>query len=321
MTTPVGPINEDVSGGNTSGLDSGSASASVDQGVEHTQGLGECSDKAENTADEVAELESVDQQASLVTPNVSTARLSDTNANPTDPPPPVDVGAPKTDTSIRPAASPGFGKLLWKRLRDNKRKVNIGLILAAVATVYTVLAYYKDDPPMPVPPPVTGSGVGKPLQLQIPPSKCTDFTANETCLEVKSAGSTDPRSSNVETRPNSTLVVRVKYKNLGSAQVDGVILKLTVPDRFLQRVEGSTRIWNSKVPYGSVVESEELTKGGVNVGSYAPGGAVWLEQVYLVRDVSQFVCGMNALVISAVAYVNESYKQDAVTVRVNSKEC
>ena len=161
---------------------------------------------------------------------------------------------------------------------------------------------------------------GHPVASSLAGPKCSDAHQGDVCVELNSTAVTGPRTDNLDTKPNSSLAVRIEYENKGTADVHDVILKVTVPDQFVQAIDGSTRVWNSVVPQGGPVESNELSRGGVNVGAYAPNGNVYLEQLFLVRDVSRFTCGANAFEVTVVAQVGNTTTQDAATARVE-RQC
>lgn len=140
------------------------------------------------------------------------------------------------------------------------------------------------------------------------------------CVELRTTGSSGPRSNDISTKPNSALAIRVEFVNQGPAEVDNVVLKLQVPDQFARPLPGSTRIWNWIAKQGGPTGVDDLGGAGINVGDYAPGGNVYLEQLYLVGDVGQFSCGTTGFTVTATATTGNAITQDAATARVE-KSC
>ncbi|MET7813889.1 hypothetical protein ABZT26_23925 [Streptomyces sp. NPDC005395] len=66
----------------------------------------------------------------------------------------------------------------------------------------------------------------------------------------------------------------IHYTNTGTTQTDDLTLRVTLPEH-MEYVPGTTVLAYSKHPNGAKL-SDNITLGGVNVGSWAPGGGGWV---------------------------------------------
>jgi len=140
-----------------------------------------------------------------------------------------------------------------------------------------------------------------------------NFTVEKTV--AKSGQSTYSESVNVQ--PGEKVDYKIKYKNVGTTQQDNVIIADTLPQG-VKYVAGSTHVSNAKTNnQWSKVDSDEIVKGGINTGSYASNGAVYVKFTAIVEG----VCGVNATLInSASANTANGSKSDTANVVV-SKPC
>lgn len=132
---------------------------------------------------------------------------------------------------------------------------------------------------------------------------------------VSLAGKGDYKES-VKVNPGDKVDFRIKYKNVGTTQQDNVIIKDNLP-KGMKYVPGTTYVSNKKTnDQWSKVDSDELVKGGINVGSYAPGGAAYVK----FTAIAEGACGVDTLVNSASANTQNGSKSDTANVVV-SKVC
>ncbi len=119
-------------------------------------------------------------------------------------------------------------------------------------------------------------------------------------------------SESVSVKPGDKVDYRIKYKNVGTVQQDNVIVKDNLP-KGMKYVPGTTYVSNKKTDNKwSKVDSDELVKGGINVGSYAPGGAAYVK----FTAVAEGACGVDTLVNSASANTENGSKSDTANVVV-----
>lgn len=109
---------------------------------------------------------------------------------------------------------------------------------------------------------------------------------------------------------------KIKYKNTGTTQQNNVTVLDELPQG-MKYVAGTTQISNSKTGNKwSKVESNEIVKGGINIGSYAPGGAAYLT----FTAIAEGECGSHKVINKAYASTNNGTKSDTADVTV-TKEC
>ncbi len=124
-------------------------------------------------------------------------------------------------------------------------------------------------------------------------------------------------SESVTVNAGDTVDYKIAYKNLGSMQQNNVVIKDTLPAG-VTYVPGSTYLSNSTTNSKYVkVDSDEITKGGINIGDYAPnGGNAFVKFTAKVDG----ACGTSTLVNTASANTDNGAKEDTANVVVN-KQC
>jgi uncharacterized repeat protein (TIGR01451 family) len=123
-------------------------------------------------------------------------------------------------------------------------------------------------------------------------------------------------SESVNVKAGDKVDFRIKYKNVGTTQQDNVIIKDNLP-KGLTYVPGTTFVSNKNTNnQWSKVDSDEVVKGGINVGSYTTGGASYVK----FTAVAEGVCGANTIVNRATANTANGSKEDFASVVVN-KAC
>lgn len=110
---------------------------------------------------------------------------------------------------------------------------------------------------------------------------------------------------------------RIKYKNTGSVVQNNVNITDTLPAG-VTYVPGTTYVSNAVTNnQWDKVDSDEVTKGGINTGSYAPGGAVYVKFTAVVNSDA---CGDTKITNRANANTENGSKSDTADVVVN-KTC
>ncbi len=121
---------------------------------------------------------------------------------------------------------------------------------------------------------------------------------------------------NYTAQPGETVDYLIEYKNTGSTQQDDVVLKDKLPAG-MEYVAGSTKFGTKEQPNGAQA-SDNITKDGINIGSYAGGASTWAMFSAKVADNDQLPeCGVNTLHNVARAEIDEGYKEDSADVTVN----
>ena len=141
----------------------------------------------------------------------------------------------------------------------------------------------------------------------------------EITKEVSKAGQNAFQKS-VAVNAGDKVDYKIKYKNTGTVQQDNVTIKDTLPTGVTYD-NNSTFVSNAKTNnQWSKVTENTLTTNGINVGSYAPGGAVYVKFTATVAANSALVCGQNKMTNTATANTENGSKQDTADVTVN-KDC
>jgi hypothetical protein len=90
----------------------------------------------------------------------------------------------------------------------------------------------------------------------------------------------------------SQLTYKLKYKNTGSTQQDNVLIAMQIPGGS-EYVMGSTYIATSVTHGEWKLTNDGIAGRGLNVGSYNPGGTVYLKFKVRPRGKTTFTCSSN----------------------------
>ncbi len=74
----------------------------------------------------------------------------------------------------------------------------------------------------------------------------------------------------VVVRPGQRVEILIRFKNLGPETLKDVAVGNNLP-RYTSYVNGSTRLRNGAHPSGLTLDSDNITRGGINVGNYGAG--------------------------------------------------
>lgn len=124
---------------------------------------------------------------------------------------------------------------------------------------------------------------------------------------------------NYSAQPGETVDYLINYRNTGTTQQNNVVVKDELPAG-MSYVNGSTVYGNSKNPNGTEA-SDNVTKGGINVGSYAPGANAWVIFSAKVASKEDLECEQTTLRNVARVETNNGSKEDDAKVTVPAKEC
>ena len=119
-------------------------------------------------------------------------------------------------------------------------------------------------------------------------------------------------------QPGETVDYLLEYKNVGTVQQDNVVIRDILPAN-MSYVNGTTVLGNANAPAGKKV-SDNVTKDGINTGSYLPGGNAWITFSAKVAEKDALPCGTTKLVNKVHTSTGGYYKEDDANVTVD-KEC
>lgn len=122
--------------------------------------------------------------------------------------------------------------------------------------------------------------------------------------------------------PGDKLDYMIRFENKGNTTLKNVIVGDNLPD-YLSYVPGTTRIYTTNHPSGIAAESDNVYKGGINVGNYAPGSTGYVVFTAVVDSKNKFAtCGVYTLKNVGVVRpegMNEFYNTAWTDVRVECK--
>lgn len=142
-----------------------------------------------------------------------------------------------------------------------------------------------------------------------------DFTVAKS---VSKKGQNDWKET-VSAEPGEIVDYRVRYQNTGDIQQDNVVVKDQLPAH-MSYVPGTSKLYTSSNPNGKQLSDGIVTSQGVNIGSFAPGGAGYVVFQAKVGEKSELECGNNKLTNTASVTTDYGTKDDTADVTV-PKEC
>jgi uncharacterized repeat protein (TIGR01451 family)/LPXTG-motif cell wall-anchored protein len=125
----------------------------------------------------------------------------------------------------------------------------------------------------------------------------------------------------VNVQPGGEVEYKINYKNTGTMQQDNVVIKDKLPAG-MSYVNGSTQVSNATTNnQWTPIANDAVVARGINLGSYAPGGGVYVKFKAKVAAADKLEkCGVNTLVNTATAETENGSKSDTANVTV-TKEC
>ena len=153
------------------------------------------------------------------------------------------------------------------------------------------------------------------FKVKVNMPETANFTVSK---EVSKHGANDWKES-YTAQPGETVDYLIEYKNTGSAAQKDVMIKDTLPTG-MTYVNGSTKFGTVAQPNGAPA-TDDITKGGINIGNYGEGSSTWVIFSAKVADNDALpTCGNNLLHNVARAETDFGYKEDSADVNVN-KTC
>lgn len=156
------------------------------------------------------------------------------------------------------------------------------------------------------------------VTLKVKPqfAKTAEFTMDKQVR--KHSSTTGGWVENYAAQPGETVDYIIRYKNTGETTMDNVVVKDTLPAG-MTYVTGSTLMANSNYPNGTQV-SDNVTKGGINIGSYTSGANAWVRFSAKVADNDKLpICGVNTLKNVGTVDTDYGNKSDDAVVTVTKK--
>ncbi|MDO4684635.1 MAG: hypothetical protein Q4B06_02935 [Candidatus Saccharibacteria bacterium] len=125
----------------------------------------------------------------------------------------------------------------------------------------------------------------------------------------------------VAVHAGETVDYKISYHNTGTVQQNNVVIRDVLP-KGVSYIPGSTHVSNSTTnhQWKKIADDGVVSERGINLGSYAPNGGLFLKFSAKVTDLAALDCGDNSLVNTAYAQTENGSKQDTATVTVK-KEC
>lgn len=143
---------------------------------------------------------------------------------------------------------------------------------------------------------------------------------NFTVAKTVSAHGANTYGENVSAKAGNLVDFKIQYKNTGTTQQDGVVIRDTLPKN-LSYVNGTTYVANSATGnQWKAVSADTVAKQGINIGSYAPGAGGFVKFTAKVAAESALACGTNKLTNTAAADTQNGSKSDTASVTVD-KTC
>lgn len=119
--------------------------------------------------------------------------------------------------------------------------------------------------------------------------------------------------------PGDSVDYLITYKNTGTTTQNDVVISDVLP-KSVSYTAGSTYVANTTNPNGLKV-SDNITKGGINIGNYAAGAAAYIKfGATVVANNTLPTCGENTLTNSAKVQTANGSKEDTADVTV-TKTC
>ncbi len=176
---------------------------------------------------------------------------------------------------------------------------------------------------------VVTSGAGLRLENEKP---CYNFAATVTVLarvmvpavtvtkQVQKATETGKWAKANTADPGDVLKYMITYKNNGNTTENAVVIRDSLPVK-MALVPNTTVLTNSTNPNGVLITSDNITRGGIVIGDYNPGGVAYVVFQVKVPAADALACGDITFTNVGVAQpkgMNEYY--DSATTKV-TKVC
>lgn len=136
---------------------------------------------------------------------------------------------------------------------------------------------------------------------------------------VRKAGEKNWNES-MTVKKGDTVEYQIRVQNTGSTNLDNVLVGDNLPP-YVSYVQDSTKLMNSNFPNGTNVPSNNITTGGLDIGTAGPGGVSYILFQAKVADEFAEGCGILTLKNVAVAGSNQTGNvEDHATIKVDSEK-
>ena len=145
-----------------------------------------------------------------------------------------------------------------------------------------------------------------------------DFVVDKPDFTFKKQVSKDDANKwgeSVTAKPGEKVDFLLSYQNTGTTQQNNVILRDMLPEG-MKYEAGSTVVTNSVSPKGAKGKDGVTTSTGVNYGSYAPRGNLFVQFTATVPGADELKCGKNELINRGQASTENGRKDDTAKVIV-----
>ncbi|MGW4674313.1 hypothetical protein [Streptomyces sp. NPDC004324] len=142
-----------------------------------------------------------------------------------------------------------------------------------------------------------------------------NFVISQSVTRADGAGQPDA----IRLEAGEHVTYKIHYSNTGTTQQDNVVLKEELPAGF-RYVARSTYLATSLTGGKWKKTSEGVASGGLNVGSYAPGGGAYLKFTVVLPGSTDLECGLTAITSTASALTQNGGKS-ADSVLLVEKKC
>lgn len=127
-------------------------------------------------------------------------------------------------------------------------------------------------------------------------------------------------SANNTAQPGADMKYLISYKNTGNTTENDVVISDILPAN-LTLVSGTTVMTDGSYPNGYTEPSDDVIKGGVDIGSYAPGAAGYVEFEAKIAGADQLSCGENTITNTGFAQPAGMARYYATATTMVNKTC
>jgi uncharacterized repeat protein (TIGR01451 family) len=165
---------------------------------------------------------------------------------------------------------------------------------------------------------IVNGGQGLVLENEKP---CYNFAATVTVLarvmvpgvkvikQVEKAGQSNAWTTQNTANPGDTLKYMITYQNTGNTTQNNVVIRDNLPPK-MTLVPNTTVVYTTTTPNGSADTSNNITGGGIDIGSYLPSAGAYIVFEVKVPTVDQLACGQTEFRNVGIAHpkdMNEYY--------------
>jgi hypothetical protein len=143
---------------------------------------------------------------------------------------------------------------------------------------------------------------------------------NFTITQEVSLSGADRYGYEAQFSPGDLVDIKLRYQNVGTTQQNSVVLRTTLPPK-MSYLLGSTKISNSttKGRWSPLYEDDGIAGPGLNIGSYAPGGAAFMRLTARLPPAEAVGCGLTSVTVTNSADTKNGSKSAATDLWVEKK--